>query len=137
MKSFLFFIVLGGSIGISWCQKKDKPVSEYLPTENLEMRKDSNKAMNRPQRKNISLLYVANADKILYGNPCVTEATHKMGFEYIVEPRNGLESKTSMGKFLNNLWIKTKLVGTRSPFWKLILKKKIKECRRQSGDFVG
>ncbi|GAB4245810.1 MAG: hypothetical protein Tsb0034_24520 [Ekhidna sp.] len=101
------------------------------------MKKDANKASNRPKRKNISLLYVPTADKILYGNPCATEETHKMGFEYIVEPRNGMESKTVKGKFLNNLWVKTKLVVTRSPFWKLILNNRIKKCRRQSGDFVG
>ena len=131
---FLLVIVAGH---LSYAQGKDKSVASQLPTENLAFRKDANKAANRPKRKKISLLYVSDADKILYGNPCATEETHKMGFEYIVEPKNGFESKTRKGKFLNNLWVKTKLVVTRSPFWKLILNKRIKECRRQSGDFVG
>ena len=91
----------------------------------------------KPKRKKIMIIYVPDASKILYGNPCATFETHRMGFEYVVEPRNGMESKTWKGKFLNNLGVKTKLVVTRSPFWKLILKKRIKKCREQSGDFVG
>jgi len=136
MKNVLILIFLLLSI-IGFSQKKEKPVKDYLPTENLESRKDANKSSNRPKRKNISLIYVEDANNILYGNPCATLETHRMGFEYIVEPKNGLESKTRKGKFLNNLWVKTKLVFTRSPFWKLILNSRIKKCRKQSGDFVG
>ncbi|MEQ8627300.1 MULTISPECIES: hypothetical protein [unclassified Ekhidna] len=135
IRSLTFIITL--LLSLSCLAQKVKPVEEELPSENLEMRKDSNKRSNRPKRKNLSLIYVPNADNILYGNPCVTEATHKMGFEYIVEPTNLPGSKTWKGKFLNNLWVKTKLVVTRSPFWKLILNKKIKNCRKMSGDLVG
>ncbi|MEQ9467637.1 MAG: hypothetical protein RLN88_09505 [Ekhidna sp.] len=126
-------------ISISWASfgQKEKPVQDYLPTENLEMRKDANKAANKPKRKHIGLIYVPDGNKIAYGNRCVTEETHKMGFEYIVEPVNVAGSKTWTGKRLNNLWVKTKLVVTRSPFWKLILNKKIKKCREMSGDLVG
>jgi len=136
MKGVLFITFSIGFLSLS-AQKKVKPVQEYLPTENLEMRKDANKSSNAPDRKRIAILYVKNANKILYGNPCATKETHRMGFEYIVEPRNGLESKTRKGKFLNNLWVKTKLVVTRSPFWKIILNKRIKDCRMQTGDFAG
>ena len=108
MKLAFFFSVICITVSL-YSQKKDKPVRDYLPTENLEQKKDANKASNRPKRKNISLLYVSSADGILYGNACATQETHRMGFEYIVEPHNGLESKTGMGKFLNNTWLKTKL----------------------------
>jgi len=121
----------------SLAQKTDKRIEDYMPTENLQMKKDANKSYNKPDRKKIAIIYVPNADRILYGNPCATEETHKMGFEYVVEPRNGMESKNRKGKFLNNLGVKSKLVVTRSPFWKLILNKKIRKCRQQSGDLVG
>lgn len=131
----LILVCLGGASLFG--QKKEKPVRDYLPTENLEQRKDANKASNRPKRKNISLIYVPSADGILYGNACATEETHRMGFEYIVEPQNGVESKSWAGKLLNNMWVKLKLVVTRSPFWKLTLNNRIRKCRRQTGDFVG
>ena len=117
--------------------QKEKPVQQELPTENLEMKKDSNKRANKPKRKNYSVIYVPNANKILYGNRCVLEETRKMGFEYLVEPVNISGSKTRTGKILNNTWVKTKLFFTRSPFWKAILNKKIKKCRNMSGDLVG
>lgn len=136
MRGSLFFLFVCLCFALS-AQKKEKDVRNHLPTENLDMMKDSNRSANAPQRKKIALIYVRDANKILYGNPCATKETHRMGFEYIVEPRNGLESKTRKGKFLNNLWVKTKLVVTRSPFWKAILNKRIRDCKFQTGDFVG
>lgn len=121
----------------SFSQQSDGGVGDYMPTENVKRTNKVDKASNRPKRKKISLIYVPNANKILYGNPCATEETHKMGFEYIVEATNVPGSKTRMGKFLHNSLIKTRLCFTRSPFWKLILKKKIKKCREMSGDLVG
>ncbi len=118
-------------------QKKEKDIRYYIPTENLDKRKDSNSAALRSKKRKYEVLYRPNAKNILYGNPCAVEATHKMGFEYLVEPRRISGSKSQKGKFLNNLWVKTRLVVTRSPFWKLILKKRFKECRKMSGDFVG
>lgn len=136
MKQTLFSVILI-SMSLTCLAQKQKTIREEMPTENLEMRKDSNKRANRSKRTNYPLIYVPNGDKILYGNLCVLEETHKMGFEYLVEPPNINGSKTWKGKFLNNLWVKTKLVVTRSPFWKLILKKKIRRCREMSGDLVG
>ena len=136
MKGVLFTVLICCAVCLC-AQKKEKTVREYMPTDNLEAKKDANRASNAPERKRIALLYVGDANKILYGNPCATKETHRMGFEYIVEPKNGRESKTRKGKFLNNLWVKTKLVVTRSPFWKLILNKRLDACRRQTGDFVG
>jgi len=136
MKVTFSIILLIGFLFVS-AQRKEKKVRDYLPTENLEMTKDANRSSNAPKRKNISLLYVKDADRILYGNPCATKETHRIGFEYIVEPKNDFESKTRKGKFLNNLGVKTKLIVTRSPFWKLILNKRIKKCRQQTGDFTG
>ncbi|MEP1035013.1 hypothetical protein [Ekhidna sp.] len=136
MKRILFSVILV-TITLSCLAQKEKPVEQELPTENLEMRKDSNKRANKPKRKKYALIYVPNANNILYGNLCVLEETHKMGFEYLVEPTNIAGSKTWKGKLLNNLWVKSKLVVTRSPFWKIILNKKIKKCRVLSGDLVG
>ena len=137
MKVVLSFLLAVVTIHLSFGQKKDKPVEDYLPTDNLEMRKDDNTSSNRPKKKNYSYIYVSKVGKILYGNPCAIDETRRMGFEYVVEPRTGLQSKTRQGKFLNNLWVKTKLVFTRSPFWEVILTGRIKKCKRQTGDFVG
>lgn len=133
----IFLSIIFFSLAFCVQAQKDRPVEQELPTENLDMRKDSNKRANKPKRKNYGVIYVPNANRILYGNRCVLEETRKMGFEYLVEPPNISGSKSRKGKFINNLWVKTKLVFTRSPFWKMILNKKIKKCRAMSGDLVG
>lgn len=134
MKNFICLSLL--LVSTFLVAQRESPIEDQFPTESVDLRNRGGQPKG-PKRKNISLLYVGSADNILYGNACATYETHRMGFEYIVEPPNGLESKTRLGKRLNNLWVKTKLVVTRSPFWKLVLNNRIKKCRRQTGDFVG
>jgi len=117
-------------------QKSDN-IRDLIPTENLDMKKDANNRANRTKKKRYSVIYRPHAKNILYGNPCAVEATHKMGFEYMVESRNATRSASQLGKFWNNLKVKSKLVVTRTPFWRMILKKKFKKCRPKSGDIVG
>lgn len=135
VRIIICFILLSTTLDLS--AQKEKSIQDYIPTENLDMRKDANKKAYRSKKVKYDVIYRPTAKKILYGNPCAVEATRKMGFEYIVEPRRISGSKTQKGKFVNNLWVKTKLVVTRSPFWKMILKKKFKNCRQKSGDIVG
>lgn len=109
-------------------------IVDELPT-NTTVHKKVNKKKNEPERKNYSRLYKRSTKGTLYGNPCAIQATHKMGFEYV--PLSQGHGKTKVGFILNNVYVNGKLVVTRSPFWKLILKKQFKECRSKSGDGVG
>lgn len=135
IRLFLSITVLLFAFSVS--SQRNESFQDSLPTENLDMGKDANKNANRTKRKPYNVIYRPNAKKILYGNPCAVEATRKWGFEYMVEPRNGPRSKTQKGKFLNNIRVKLGLTLKRSPFWKMILKKKFKKCRPKSGDIVG
>lgn len=110
---------------------KKNDLKKYLPTANIDMGKVTNRKANQPKRPKISYLYKRFDNGVLYGNPCATQMTHKMGFEYVMQPYFG------NGETWNNLWVNLKLVAIKSPFWKLILNHRIKKCREQSGDFVG
>lgn len=133
----VFFITVFISAGLLLNAQEKQDPRNYMPTENVEMGRDSNKRANKPKRKTYDYIYVPTADKVLYGNPCALQATHKMGFEYLVEPVGIKGSKTWKGKLLNNLWVKSKLVVLHSPFWKVALKSKFKKCRPKTGDIVG
>ncbi|MEQ8473677.1 MAG: hypothetical protein RIC35_20945 [Marinoscillum sp.] len=109
----------------------------HFPTENVKMGMESNKGKNKPKRKHISYLYTVDSKNILYGNPCAVEATRKMGFEYVVQPLGIPGSPDEKDYELNNFLVKMKLFFTRSPFWKAILNKRIRECAEKSGDIVG
>lgn len=74
---------------------------------------------------------------ILLGNRCMEEATREMGFRYEVVPKEGPGSKTHEGVFFHNLGVKTILLFKNGPFWSIRLKKRMKECRRKTGDYMG
>ena len=133
--SFVFVMLVGLS---AYSQKaKNEELSSQFPTENTRFGEEANKAKNRPDRKKISYLYVESSKNILYGNPCATEATRKMGFEYVVQPLGIPGSPEADELEKHNFLVKLKLFFTRGPFWKMVINKRIKECAQKSGDIVG
>ncbi|MFT6865186.1 MAG: hypothetical protein ACJA08_000003 [Cyclobacteriaceae bacterium] len=117
--------------------KKTKDLSEYMPTQNVDSRKEMNTNKNRPKRKHLDYIFKNDLNGILYGNPCAIEATRKMGFEYVFQPLGIPGSLPVDEQFSNNIMVNIKLIFTRSPFWKLILNRRIKKCKQNSGDMVG
>lgn len=118
-------------------QKKSDAPEAYFPTENTSSKSKDDKE-NIPKKKVYSVLYKYSLKGTLYGNPCAQEETMRMGFIYVVHPKGWLPTNRPWPVVvLNNIWVNTKLIVTRSPFWKLILKKRIDECREKTGDIVG
>ena len=129
----ILFCVSGCVLG----QNPEGDIERYIPTENLDRKKEANRLKNKPREKNYSYIYKKDTEGILYGNPCALEETHRMGFEYVVQKGNlpgGIEAEDVRW---HNFWVKVKLVFTHSPFWKAILNKRLTECREKSGDIVG
>lgn len=122
-------------------EKKKKPddPEAYFPTENINSKfSDDNTRENIPKKKIYSVIYKYKLEGTLYGNPCALEETQRMGFIYVVQPKGFLPTNRPWPLvWVNNLWVNTKLIFTRSPFWKSILKKRIDACRDKSGDMVG
>ncbi len=118
-------------------QRKTKPVGDYIPSENIDRKKDFNKRRNRPKQKNISLIVKNKGDGLLYGNPCMMQETHRMGFEYSVQVKGLPGSLKFFGRLWRNAGVHTKLIFTRGPWWKLTLNKRVEDCRVKSGDLVG
>lgn len=132
----IFTIFLTGTVAHGQKSKKDD-WEDHVPTENIIFGYEADNAKNRPKRKVITYIYVKDSKGILYGNPCSVEVTRKMGFEYVPQPL-GVPGSISLKDIeKNNLLVKLKLLFTKGPFWKLIVKKRIKECAVNSGDFVG
>ena len=110
-------------------------ISEDERPTNNTAHKRVNHRKYEPKVKTYDKIYKKSTKKTLYGNPCAIEVTHRMGFEYV--PLSNGRGKSSVGVIINNIFVGTKLVFTRSPFWKLILNKRLKDCRLKSGDGVG
>lgn len=106
----------------------------------LASKEDFEKAkrnMRPPKRKRIHYLYTDSSKDLLLGNPCAMKATREMGFEYVLQPLWLPGSPKEKQWEANNLMVNMKLFFTHGPFWRLILKRKIKNCQIQSGDIVG
>ncbi len=73
--------------------------------------------------------------KVLYGNGCALEVTRKMGFEFTV--MTSMEREKYGSGFWTNIWSSMKLTFKNGPFWRGSAQKKINNCRKMSGDFVG
>ncbi len=106
-------------------------------------KKSTNKLKNSPElspqnanpQKRLLTIYTNDTQKILYGNPCMDAVTERFGFEYVVMPKNA-PGFTPAAKFFHNVGVKTVLFF-RNPLWGIISKKKAKECRQKTGDYVG
>ncbi len=112
-------------------------IKEELPTRKTDRKVKEDTKKNDPNRKEIKRIYVEDARKLLYGNPCAIELTHAMGFEYALEHTSDYGVSTWWTRLMNNTLVKTRLVFTKGPWWKSTLNKKLKECAKASGDFRG
>lgn len=143
MKRIVFHIICPVALmfcfhfSVAQTGKKTKGITDYMPTENLDSRKEANVRKNMPKRKRIDYIFKNDLDGIMYGNPCAVEETRKMGFEYVFQPLGIPGGIPVDDQFSNNVGVNLKLIFTRSPFWKLILDRRIKKCRYKSGDIVG
>ncbi len=118
-------------------QKTEKEIHDYFPSENIDARKDFNKKENRPKEKRISFIVKNNTTRILYGNPCIIDETHRMGFEYSIQIPGLPGSVRPIPRIWRNSGVWFRLIFTRGPWWKLTLNRRVKDCRKRSGDLVG
>ncbi|WP_221406531.1 hypothetical protein [Reichenbachiella sp. 5M10] len=110
---------------------------EDMPTRKVDRKVKEDTRRNQPDQSKLSYIYVDSGRRLLYGNPCALEVTHNMGFEYVLEHRPDQTSREQWRRFQNNLWVKTKLIFTKGPWWKSTVNKRFKECAQASGDFRG
>ena len=90
-----------------------------------------------PSGKKIYVLYKTDFKGTMSGNKCVEDLSRKMGFRYEQVMKEGPGSKTGGAIFLHNFGTKIILMFRNGPFWQSRFKKRMKECRQKTGDFVG
>lgn len=96
------------------------------------------KSNNKNFKKKRLIQWIKNEPNgLLLGNKCMEDVTRKMGFEYVVQPKGQQGNRTELGRLMHNLFAKFGVTLRNGPFWKFKLKKKRKECRQSTGDYVG
>lgn len=117
--------------------KKQGGIHDYIPSENVDSKKKFKKKRNAPKEKRISLIVKNKTDGVLYGNACMTENTHRMGFEYAIQVPGLPGSVDPFRRIVGNTGVYFRLIFTKGPWWKLVLNSRVKDCRKKSGDWVG
>ena len=126
-------VILIGTIALSApAQKKGK-----APKASSNTSWDVNAARPPKAGKKIRVIYKWDLKGTMPGNKCVDDLTWRKGFRYEQVPKSGPGSMTQEGVFLHNLGTKTILFFRNGPFWHMRVKKKIKECQKKTGDYVG
>lgn|GEM_PF-2127658 len=112
---------------------------ESIPrTNTTDVKAKVNKRKERPEGKRHYMSIVKTTTHgILYGNKCFEDFTMKLGFRYEIQVKGKSGSMNGFARFWHNAATKTSLVFRATPWWKLRVNKKRKECRKSSGDFVG
>lgn len=96
------------------------------------------KSRNKDFRKTHLIQWIKNDTKgLLLGNKCMEEVTRSMRFEYVVQPKGQPGNRSEFGRLTHNFFAKLGITFRNGPFWKFKLKKKRKECRRKTGDYMG
>jgi len=123
---------------VCWSQEKLEFGDTGTTTKSPKYKpKHSNYKNKRP------IEWVKNSPKgLLIGNPCMDDVIRDMGFVYVVQTkiktsRYGGGRMNSFDRFWHNLVAKLRITFRNGPFWKFKLKKKRKECRKLTGDYVG
>lgn len=86
----------------------------------------------------VHLLKILKYDNkgLLSGNNCVAEETAKMGFEFLIVCNKDYESTRPLYVFFYNFGTRLELTFKNGPGWSMRLKQKIKECKRNTADWV-
>lgn len=106
-------------------------------TSNTDFNKKGRSAQKKSNEKKIRYILKKDTQNTSYGNPCVVEITRSKGFEYMVTLRGQPGYETELQRGFHNFGVNVALLFRNGPFWKSGLRKKIKECRRKTGDYVG
>ncbi|UXX80513.1 hypothetical protein N7E81_05295 [Reichenbachiella carrageenanivorans] len=137
MKSAFFLMLTGLMLCAPVAAWAQEPLDEDMPTRMVDKKVKENKRSNFPKEKKIRYIYVKDGGKVLFGNPCATQVTHQMGFEYGIEHRPEKGFRPWWYRFKTNTTTKTILFFTKGPWWRATVNKRFKACAMSSGDRRG
>lgn len=89
------------------------------------------------RKQQLRYIYAYQMKDVLYGNPCVSEITRSFGFEYIPAFDSPDEPRNDLSIWAHNLVTSMAISFRHGIFWKRKVKKRIRYCAENSGDFNG
>lgn len=139
MKRFIFlFLLLSLACFLPSTQAQVKTIKEKSlitdRTITYQVGYKNQRELDTPVRRNQIAIFRRDTKNLLLGNKCAEDIMRDYKFRYAVVPPNQRISGTRY--FFHNAWANIRLFFKNGPFWKNRMHKKIKECRRLTGDIV-
>ena len=98
----------------------------------------SNNQQDKNHKEKKVVLWIKNETKgLLIGNPCMEDVLSEMGFNYLIQFKGEPGQKNGVARYFYNKRTKTVIFFRNGPFWRTKLRKRRRECRSQTRDFVG
>jgi hypothetical protein len=94
------------------------------------------KVPSKPAR-NFTAIYTKRTQHYLVGNDCMRKYTRGLGFEYIPYDEYPHNEYGPLSYHFYNLTSRFGLIFKVGIDWKVNVNKRLAECRRGSGDFIG
>ena len=129
-----FFLLL---LMIPWLLVNAQDAKKPPSTQNTDWSYRETPKKNAPKERKIRYITKNKGEGLLYGNPCMVEQTRIMGFEYVIQTEGLPGTLLPWKRVVENVKTSIALSVTKSPFWKLVLNRRVKNCRKKSGDLVG
>lgn len=126
-----FILLFSFVYSFALCQSVDFGTTSNTSKNPTNIRKEPVK------KKHLLALIKNNPKNTLTGNKCMDEVTRSMGFEYVLQPKGSAGNRSELGRNVHNLGVKAVLFFKNGPFWKFKLKKKRRECKDKTADYVG
>lgn len=132
-------VKLGVIVTLALCWSTALYGQETMPkTNTTDIHAKVNKDKVRPEKKRHYMTIIKpNTKGMLYGNKCFEDYTLSKGYHYDIQTKGKQGSMSGFSRFWHNVGVNVALIFTKGPWWKLSANKKMKECRKLSGDFVG
>jgi len=106
-------------------------------TNTIDQYSTVNKKKEGPKVKKPLNILKTDTKGILYGNLCFEEFTRSKGYTYVIQPKGDPSFKGSMKRGFHNFGVKFVILLKNGIFWKLVERKRIKDCRMKTGDRIG
>jgi hypothetical protein len=110
---------------------------DYVPTPNTVKGATPDPKKQGEKQKKLRYIITNNTRNTLSGNPCFEDATTDMGFQYLAIPRGQAPNTNNWSRWWHNLGVKFVILMKNGPCWKAKVNRLYKDCRHQTGDFVG
>lgn len=136
-KYFTVFLFICGIAAICTTIRAQDRGPDYVPTPNTERGATPDPKKQGQKEKKIRYIITNNTVNTLSGNPCFEKATRKMGFQYLAIPKGQAPNINGWSRWWHNFGVKFMILLKNGPFWKIKTNKMYKDCRYQTGDFVG